>query len=187
MADFNKIYTTSSLTVIPASFASLGFNDNKLISKNKYSISENILNLYEDTTDTFTVFSNNGIATTYEFNYIRLNTAGVILPEIDINQNLVSGLSQDRVLVFVDGELQAVSNYTVVFDEKRNDTALKFNINYTNDYNKLYNIIVYSSTSSFKRISYTKEDLENKEKMREFNSRVLALKKQLDAMASLQK
>ena len=61
MADFNKIYTTSSLTVIPASFASLGFNDNKLISKNKYSINENILNLYEDTTDTFTVFSNNGI------------------------------------------------------------------------------------------------------------------------------
>lgn len=161
MADFNKIYTTSSLTVIPASFASLGFNDNKLISKNKYSINENILNLYEDTTDTFTVFSNNGIATTYEFNYIRLNTPGVILPEIDINQNLVSGLSQDRVLVFVDGELQAISNYTVVFDEKRNDTALKFNVNYTNDYNKLYNIIVYSSTSSFKRISYTKEDLEN--------------------------
>ena len=41
MADFNKIYTTSSLTVIPASFASLGFNDNKLISKNKYSINNN--------------------------------------------------------------------------------------------------------------------------------------------------
>lgn len=156
MADFNKIYTTSSLTVIPASFASLGFNDNKLVSKSKYSINENILNLYEDTTDTFTVFSNNGIATTYEFNYIRLNVAGVTLPEIDINQNLVSGLSQNRVLVFVDGELQPVSNYTVV-----NDTTLKFNVNYTNDYNKLYNIIVYSSTSSFRRISYTKEDLEN--------------------------
>ena len=37
------------------------------------------------------------------------------------------------------------------------------------------------------KVSFTKEDLKNKEKMREFNSRVLALKKQLDTMESLQK
>lgn len=34
--------------------------------------------------------------------------------------------------------------------------------------------------------SFTKEDLKNKEKMQEFNSRVMVLKKQLDELSSFQ-
>ena len=78
MADFNQISVNSSLTVTPVNFASLGFNDNVLISKSKYSISNNILNILVPTTDTISIFSNNGIATNYEFEYVRLNTPGVI-------------------------------------------------------------------------------------------------------------
>ena len=71
MADFNNIYVNSSLTVVPANFASLCFNDGILISKSKYTVTNNILNLLVDTKDTVSIFSNNGIANTYEFNYIR--------------------------------------------------------------------------------------------------------------------
>ena len=106
VADFNKIAVNSSLTVVPAAFASLCFNDNLLIQKSKYTITDNILNLLVDTTDTVTIFSNNGIAATYEFEYIRLNKSGVILPNIDINNHSVENLSQNKILVFVDGKLQ---------------------------------------------------------------------------------
>lgn len=155
MADFNNIYVNSSLTVVPANFASLCFNDGILISKSKYTVTNNILDLLVDTKDTVSIFSNNGIANTYEFDYIRLNIPGVTLPSKDANNKLVEGLTQNKVLVFVDGKLQPSSAYTVV-----NKTTLKFNINYTNDYNKLFNVIVYSSTVNFQRISYTKAQIQ---------------------------
>lgn len=151
MADFNQISVNSSLAVINTAFATLCFNDNFLISKNKYGITDNTLNLLVDTTDTVSIFSNNGIANTYEFNYVRLNRPNVTLPNVDTNNHLVEGLSQNKVLVFVDGKLQPTSNYTVV-----DENTLKFNINYTNDYNKLYSVIVYSSSSNFQRITYSK-------------------------------
>ena len=155
MADFNKIFVNSSLTVIPASFAPLCFNDNYAISKNSYSITNNILNLLVNTTDTVSIFTSNGIANIYEFQNIRLNEANVILPTTDVNNNILSDLSQNRVLVFVNGKLQPTSTYTVV-----DEHTLKFNINYTNDYNKLFTIIVYSTTTAFQRITYTADQLE---------------------------
>lgn len=156
VADFNKIAVNSSLTVVPAAFASLCFNDNLLIQKNKYTITDNILNLLVDTTDTVTIFSNNGIAATYEFEYIRLNKSGVVLPNIDINNHYVENLSQNKILVFVDGKLQPTNTYTVV-----DENTLKFNINYTNDYNKLFSVTIYTTTSSFQRTSYTAEQIHN--------------------------
>lgn len=154
MADFNQISVNSSLTVTPVNFASLGFNDNLLIPKSKYSISNNILNVLVPTTDTISIFSNNGIATTYEFEYIRLNTPGVILPNVDINNKQVVDLAQNKILVFVNGQLQPTSAYTVL-----DPSTLKFNINYTNDYNKLFQINIYSSTLGFQRITYTAEQI----------------------------
>ena len=154
MADFNRISVNSSLTVTPASFASLGFGDNILVSKSKYNITDNILSILVPTNDTFTIFSNNGVANTYEFEYIRLNTPGVILPKVDANQKQLDGLAQDKVLVFVNGKLQPSSAYTVV-----NKSTLQFNYNYTNDYNKLFNVAVYASTVNIQRISYTHDQI----------------------------
>lgn len=157
MADFNKISVNSSLTVIPASFASLCFNDGLVISKSKYTIVNHILDLLVDSTDTVSIFSNNGIATTYEFEYIRLNVPGVTLPATDINRKPLKELVPEKTLIFVDGKLQPSSTYTII-----NGDTIKFNINYTNDYNKLFNIYVYSSRASFQRFGYTKADLTKK-------------------------
>lgn len=154
MADFNNISVSSSVTVIPASFASLGFNDNLLVPKSKYNVTNNILSIFTQSSDTFTLFTNNGVANTYEFENIRLNIAGVVLPKIDANQKQFEGLAQNKVLVFVNGKLQPSSAYTVV-----NSTTLKFNVNYTNNYNTLFNVIVYVNTTPLQRITYTADQL----------------------------
>lgn len=150
MANFNNISVNSSLNVIPVSFASLGFSDNLLVSKSKYNITNNVLSILTPSRDTFTVFNNNSVANTYEFEYIRLNTPGVILPKIDINQKQLDGLAQDKVLVFINGKLQPTSAYTIV-----NKSTLQFNYNYTNDYNKLYDVIIYVSNAAIQRITYS--------------------------------
>ena len=156
MADFNKIFIDSTLTVIPAKLASLCFNDNTLLSTNDYSIADNKINILKNSSDTLSIFITNGIATTYEFENIRLNTAGTILPKTDIDNKNVEGLIQNQVLVFVNGELQPTSAYTIV-----NDTTLEFTTRYTNDYDKYFHISLYVSCVPFERVTYTPQQITN--------------------------
>ena len=124
----SKIYVDSKIIVTQKAFASMCFNNNKVISKCKYAIDNHTLTLLEDTKDNVSIYYNNGIANTYEFE-TRLYKDEVILPTIDRFGNVVYDLNKDNLLVFLDGELEPIENYEIV-----NGNQLKFIKKWINEY-----------------------------------------------------
>ena len=146
----SKIYVDSKIIVTQKAFASMCFNNNKVISKSKYAIDNHTLTLLEDTKDNVSIYYNNGIANTYEFE-TRLYKDEVILPTIDRFGNVVYDLNKDNLLVFLDGELEPIENYEIV-----NGNQLKFIKKHTNDASKIYKVFVYASDVEFSRETYTR-------------------------------
>ena len=143
MAEFNKIYSDSSIIVSYEPSATLCFNNGKVISKSKFALEDHTLTLFEDTSDTVSVFYNNGIANTYEFD-TRLYQDNVQLSTIDKYENRIENLNKNSILVFIDGMLESASNYTVIEGNRLVILNKK-----TNDNNKIFHIIVYLKTIHF--------------------------------------
>ena len=144
----SKIYVDSKIIVIQKAFASICFNNDRVISKSKYAIDNHTLTLLEDTTDNVSLYYNNGIANTYEFK-TRLYKDDVILPTIDMFGNVIHNLNKDNIIVFLDGELEPIENYEVI-----NGNQLKFLTKHTNDASKIYHVFIYSSDVEFSRETY---------------------------------
>ena len=151
MAEFNQIYTDSKLIFVQKAFGAICFNNGKVISKAKYALDNHTLTLLEDTDDNLSLYYNNGIANTYEFQ-TRLYKDDTILPSIDAFDKIVSDLNKDRMLVFLDGELEPVNNYEII----NNGTKIKFLHKHTNDAGKIYKVFVYASDVNFVRKTYQK-------------------------------
>lgn len=143
--DFNRIYLDKPITVNRSAQSALCFADGKILSKARYSILNNILTLFDVAHSDITFMHANGIATVYEFE-ARLYQNNIQLATTDKNLQDVENLIYDNLLVFVDGILQPKSEYRVLENK-----ILMFNTAYTNDPNKVFNIIVYASNQSFIR------------------------------------
>ena len=153
MADFNKIFTDSSITVGYETSANLFYNNGRIISRNKFSLENHTLTLMEDTDETISLFYNNGIANIYEFD-TRLYQDNTQLPVIDLFEKEVEPLNKNNMLLFVDGELEPADNYNVI--ERNRIVILN---KHTLDTNKIFHIVVYASNISFERRSYPKSVL----------------------------
>ncbi|MBO4622543.1 MAG: hypothetical protein J5691_01515 [Bacilli bacterium] len=152
MADFNQIFVESSLLIQSKPIATLGFNDGLAISKSKYALENHMLTLNVNTTESVSIFYNNGIANTYEFS-VKLNKAGVELPPYDLADKPFNNLTNKYILVFVNGELQPADAYTIA------NNTLSFNYAYTNDINRFFEVIVYVSSVSFIRTVYSAQEI----------------------------
>lgn len=152
MADFNQIFVESSLSVQSRPIATLGFNDGLAISRSKYALENHMLTLNTNTTESVSIFYNNGIANTYEFS-VKLNKAGVELPPYDLTDKAFTNLTNKYILVFVNGELQPADAYTIT------NNTLSFNYAYTNDINRFFEVIVYVSSVAFIRTVYSQQEI----------------------------
>ena len=167
MADFNKIFIDSSLLVNVQEYTSLGFNDGKLMSKSKYSIANHTLNILNDSYRTLSIFSNNGIANSYEYR-AHLYENSTLLPSQDLQGAQLNSPELDKILVFIDGKLEPKTfsyiegghiieqnTYDVI------DNRIRINRSYTNNRDKLFDVIVYTTTANFQRYTYTKDEIQN--------------------------
>lgn len=148
MADFNKIFTTSSLNVNKVTESKICFNDGEVIFASKYSLANNTLLLSMDTTKTVSIYCNHGISTNYEFD-IDLNRDNVKLPSFDNYEKTVEDVIPNRSLIFINGLLQDPSEYTI---ENGKDIYIK----HSHDTNKSSKVFIYSSSIEFTRVCYDK-------------------------------
>lgn len=144
-ADFNRIYIDTPMTVNSSGQSLLCFADGKTLSKTRYSILNNYLTLFDIVSSEISVVIGTNVAQVYEFE-VRLNQNDTQLTPLDKNEKQVERLIHENLLVFVNGILQAPSEYRVI-----NDNILVFNTAYTTDPNRVFNIIVYASNVSFVR------------------------------------
>ena len=155
MADFNKIYVKSGLSVQSVPSTTLGFNDGYFLSKAKYGLDNHMLTLNVNTTDNVSIFYNNGIANCYEFS-MKLYKPNTSIPATDLSEKRVNNINSTYTLVFVNGELQPTSAYTI-----ENSTTLTFVDPYTNDMNRFFDVAVYTSSAGISRVIYTDEEISN--------------------------
>lgn len=165
MADFNKIFIDSPLLVNIQEYTSLGFNDGKLMSKSKYSIANHTLNILNDSYNTLSVFSNNGIANSYEYR-VHLYADSTFLPSQDLQGAQLNSPELDKILVFIDGELEPktfsyIEDGHVVEQNTYDviDNRIRINRSYTNNRDKFFDVIVYTTTANFQRYTYTKNEI----------------------------
>lgn len=155
MADFNKIFTDSPIIVGYETSANLFYNNGRVIPKNRFALEKHTLTLMEDTDETISLFYNNGVANTYEFD-TRLYQDNTQLPVVDLFNKDVDYLNKNNLLVFIDGELESSDNYRVIEGNR-----LVIEKKRTFDYNKIFHVIVYASNISIERKTYSKTEINN--------------------------
>lgn len=154
MADFNQISVNSAMTVVSADPATLCFNDGKLLLKSQYAIANNTLNLVNDSSDFLSVYMNNGIGRIYEFKSF-LYSDHPSLPILDYYHQEVNIPAKNNILVFVDGELQPSNLYEVEYNQEVEKNILTFNISYTNDVNRQFDVVTYVNNDPITRYTYS--------------------------------
>lgn len=142
MSNFNQISVNSPISINYLDPAYLCFIDDKIISNNKFSLVDNNITLLRETGNTLSLFYNNGVMDTYEFNS-RLYMDGTQLPNTDINDDQVQNLTSANLLVFVDGILQDPDQYYVL-----DGNTLTFSYAYTTNPNTYFKIIVCNIQNS---------------------------------------
>jgi len=158
MSDFNKISVNSTLSVTQANQATLCFSDGKILANDKYSIANSQVNLIDTSLNTLSVYFNNGVANTYLFR-TGLYEPNTTLPNIDINGTPVE---LNQVLVFIDGELQLSSAYTIIpSNNNNNGGTITFTQPYSDTPDKTFEIVIYSSKVNFIRNSYNHDEIFN--------------------------
>ena len=135
--EINKIYVNSTVRINSNPMPTLCFVDGNVQFINNYALANHELNIYTQSKDYITLSYGSNDATVYYFNLI-LKDFGVILEKTDTQGNWVSGVSEGKLLIFVDGRLLDETEYEVI-----NDSAISLRINF-NDFN-FHQVVVYSS------------------------------------------
>lgn len=114
--DINKIYCDSPITVRTINTTSLLFVDGLAVSKSRYSIVDNFVNLLDQATEDICLYAHRN--SSYYFEYeVSLKEAGVILSGNDKFGNSLSYLKQGGVLVFVDGYKLLPSQFKILSND----------------------------------------------------------------------
>ena len=100
--EINQIYCNESITVKQINMTSLLFVDNKVVSKSRYSVVDNFINLLDMAENNICLYQHRGSSNYYEYN-VNLKTAGTIISGKDVNNKTMTLLSKNNMAVFVDG------------------------------------------------------------------------------------
>ena len=107
--EINQIYCNESINVKQINMTSLLFVDNKVVSKSRYSVVDDFINLLDPAENTICLYQHKGSSNYYEYQ-VNLKNSGTILSGTDINGNTLTLSKKERkedaknnIMVFVDG------------------------------------------------------------------------------------
>lgn len=108
----NKISVSSSVTIQKSAIKTLCFVDGLFVPKSKYTLENHELTLHKEAKEHISLFySTQG--ETYNFE-AYLNEQGVVVGGTDLSGNYMSGIVQNRLMVFVDGVLLQKEEFQVL-------------------------------------------------------------------------
>ena len=113
--EINKIFINSTLTVESINTTSLLFNCGKVVSRNKYNISNHTLNINEESNGYLALYENINSAHYYEYE-IELTYGNTIISGIDIFNNKLTNLDETAI-VFVNGYKLYEEDYKIENDK----------------------------------------------------------------------
>lgn len=144
--EINQIYCDSGITVNKVNMTSLLFVDNKVVSKSRYSVVDNFINLLDPAEKTICMYHHTDSSYYYEY-YVDLSQPGVELYGPDINGNELKGLNNGELMVFIDGYKLLPSEYTIVYDNETRTYKLIITYQHLRDDNEKSTVIIYVSPS----------------------------------------
>lgn len=113
--EMNKIFINSTLTVESINTTSLLFNCGKVVSRNKYNISNHTLNINEESNGYLALYENINSAHYHEYE-IELTYGNTIISGIDIFNNELTNLDETAI-VFVNGYKLYEEDYKIENDK----------------------------------------------------------------------
>ena len=139
--DINKISCSSPIIIKKVNMTSLLFADSLVVSKSKYSVVDNYINLLEQAYDFVCLYQHRDSSYYYEFE-VSLQSAGVVLSGLDKFYNQLTHLRQGGVMVFVDGYKLLPSQFKIL----SNDSLQILNAFVVNEKST---VIIYTSSSLY--------------------------------------
>lgn len=112
-SELNKIFPNSSITIQKVVKNTLCFIDNKAVFSNKYLISSNKLDIYQQALENISLFYGFDAGISYEFDAV-LNNIGTIIEGNDKSGNTLQNLTQNNVMVFVNGILLRKDEFEIL-------------------------------------------------------------------------
>ena len=113
--EINKIFINSTLTVESINTTSLLFNCGKVVSRNKYNISNHTLNINEESNGYLALYENINSAHYHEYE-IELTYGNTIISGMDIFNNKLTNLDETAI-VFVNGYKLYEEDYKIENDK----------------------------------------------------------------------
>ena len=117
--EINQIYCNESINVKQINMTSLLFVDNKVVSKSRYSVVDDFINLLDPAENTICLYQHKGSSNYYEYQ-VNLKNSGTILSGTDINGNTLTLSKKERkedaknnMMVFVDGYKLLPSQFNI--------------------------------------------------------------------------
>lgn len=142
--EINQIYCNESIIVNQINMTSLLFIDNKAVSKSRYSIVDNFINLLDPAENNICLYQHKGSSNYYEYN-VSLKSGNTVISGRDVNGNILKLLNQNNaknyMMVFVDGYKLLPSQFEI------DTTANSVTILNTYTQKEKYTVIIYISTS----------------------------------------
>ena len=145
--EINQIYCNESINVKQINMTSLLFVDNKAVSKSRYSVVDNFINLLDPAENTICLYQHKGSSNYYEYQ-VNLKNSGTILSGTDINGNTLTLSNKERkedaknnIMVFVDGYKLLPSQFDINLQNNSVEILNSF------IEKEKYTVIVYISNS----------------------------------------
>ena len=139
--DINKIYVNSSVRINANTMPILCFADGRAIDNTLYSLSNNELNIYVESTEYLTLSYGYNDAKVYHFSVV-LDDFGVIIEKYDNRGVWLQNLKINQLLVFVDGRLLDKDEFEFLSSE-----AIALKVQFKDS--KFHSVIIYSCNYKF--------------------------------------
>ena len=140
--ELNQIFCDSGITIKTVNMTSLLFVDSLAVSKSRYSIVDNYINLLDPANTDICLYQHRGSTYYYEYE-VDLNAAGVEISGIDKYGNILTHLREGSAndnLIFVDGYKLLPSQFQVT-----SNNSFKILNAFISD--KKHTVIIYTSAS----------------------------------------
>jgi len=100
--DINKIPCNSTISIKKVNMTSLLFVDNKVVSKSRYSVLDNYINIEDEAYNTICLYQHKNSSYYYEYK-VSLKNPNTVIEGADVYNNTMTHLLEGSILVFVDG------------------------------------------------------------------------------------
>ena len=115
VTEINKIFTDYTLDITKVKLTTLAFNDGKAIMKPKYSVTAGYINVIDQIENFLAFYMCQDSCDYYEFK-LDLRQPNTIISGYDTYQNILTGLIDKAILMFINGYLVNPASFEIVND-----------------------------------------------------------------------